>query len=355
MEPKKPVAGMRKPRVQNPAPFVSVISVTWNSAAYLSRCLNALAVQTFKDFEVVLVDNGSTDGSLDEVESRWPGLTLRVERLDENRGFAAANNLGVRLARGEWLALLNSDAFPDQNWLEQLLLAAENNPEFTFFASRQIQANAPHLLDGAGDALHISGLAWRCCAGFPAAQFGLEPEEVFSPCAAAALYSHRAFLQVGGFDEDFFSYHEDVDLGFRLHLQGFRCLYVPGAVVHHIGSATLGAKSDFMRYHWQRNFIWSFVQNMPSALLWEALPAHLMANFIFQLHFTLRGRGGVLLKAKMDAMRGLSRALRKRREIQKTRKASSMELLHIMERGWLQPYLLGYHIRKIRQTKPSYK
>jgi GT2 family glycosyltransferase len=183
MEPKKPVAGMRKPRVQNPAPFVSVISVTWNSAAYLSRCLNALAVQTFKDFEVVLVDNGSTDGSLDEVESRWPGLTLRVERLDENRGFAAANNLGVRLARGEWLALLNSDAFPDQNWLEQLLLAAENNPEFTFFASRQIQANAPHLLDGAGDALHISGLAWRCCA------VSRPPNSDWNPkrCSAPAL------------------------------------------------------------------------------------------------------------------------------------------------------------------------
>lgn len=319
------------------------------------QCLDRLAQQTFKDFEVVLVDNGSKDKSLLGLEEKYPTLNLRVECLESNRGFAAANNLGARLARGQWLALLNSDAFPEPDWLEKLLQAAESNPEFSFFASRQLQANAPHLLDGAGDALHISGLAWRRCADFPAAQFGLEPEEVFSPCAAAALYSRRAFLQVGGFDEDFFSYHEDVDLGFRLRLQGFRCLYVPDAVVHHIGSATLGAKSDFERYHWQRNFIWSFVQNMPSALLWEALPAHLMANFIFQLHFTLRGRGGVLLKAKMDAMRGLSRALRKRREIQKTRKVSSMELLRIMERGPLQPYLLGYHIRKIRQTMPSSK
>ncbi|MBE3066711.1 MAG: glycosyltransferase family 2 protein [Chloroflexi bacterium] len=336
-------------------PQVSVVIVTWNSGSVLMQCLDRLAQQTFKDFEVVLVDNGSKDKSLLGLEEKYPTLNLRVECLESNRGFAAANNLGARLARGQWLALLNSDAFPEPDWLEKLLQAAESNPEFSFFASRQLQANAPHLLDGAGDALHISGLAWRRCADFPAAQFGLEPEEVFSPCAAAALYSRRAFLQVGGFDEDFFSYHEDVDLGFRLRLQGFRCLYVPDAVVHHIGSATLGVKSDFERYHWQRNFIWSFVQNMPSALLWEALPAHLMANFIFQLHFTLRGRGGVLLKAKMDAMRGLSRALRKRREIQKTRKVSSMELLRIMERGPLQPYLLGYHIRKIRQTMPSSK
>jgi hypothetical protein len=178
-------------------------------------------------------------------------------------------------------------------------------------------------------------------------------EEVFSPCAAAALYSRSAFLQVGGFDEDFFSYHEDIDLGFRLRLQGFKSLYVPEAVVYHIGSATLGAQSDFALYHWQRNFIWSFVQNMPSALLWEALPAHLMTNIIYQINYTLRGHGVILLKAKMDAIRGLSRALRKRCKIQKTRKVSRKNLLRILERGPLQPYLLGYHIRKIQRSMKS--
>ena len=336
-----------------PSPLVSIILVGWNSAACLPRCLESLSSQTFRNFEVILVDNGSTDGSLDGVENRWPGLALYVERLEENRGFAAANDIGARLARGRWLALLNSDAFPEPEWLEELLKAAEENPEFSFFASRQLQANATHLLDGAGDAFHISGMAWRRYSGFPAAQFGLKPEEVFSPCAAAALYSRQAFLQVGGFDEDFFSYHEDVDLGFRLRLQGFRCLYVPGAVVHHIGSATLGAQSDFALYHWQRNFIWSFAKNMPSALLWKTLPSHLMANIIYQLNYTLRGRGSVLWKAKKEALRGLSRALQKRREIQDTRKASNAELLRTMEFGPLEPYLQGYRIRKIRKTMPS--
>ena len=333
----------------NPSPCISVILVTWNSAVHMPHCLDCLAAQTLKDFEVVLVDNGSTDGSLDGLESRWPGLTLRMKRLDENRGFAAANNLGARLARGHWLALLNTDAFPDPGWLEKLLQAAGHYPEFSFFASRQLQANTPQLLDGAGDAFHISGLAWRRFAGWPSAQFGLEPKEVFSPCAAAALYSRQAFLQVGGFDEDFFSYHEDVDLGFRLRLQGFRCLYVPEAVVEHIGSATLGTQSDFALYHWQRNFIWSFIQNMPSALLWGALPAHLMANFIYQVYYTFRGHGSVLWKGKKDALRGFSHALHKRQKIQKTLQVSSVELLRTIERGWLQPYLLGYHIRKIRR------
>jgi GT2 family glycosyltransferase len=335
-----------------PSPLISVVLVTWNSAAHLPRCLESLAAQTFKDFEVMLIDNGSTDGCLEGVEDRWSGLKIRVERLGENKGFAAANNLGARLARGQWLALLNSDAFPEPGWLEELLKAAGDNPGFSFFASRQLQANAPQLLDGAGDALHISGLAWRRYAGFPAAQFGLEPVEVFSPCAAAALYSSRAYLQVGGFDETFFSYHEDVDLGFRLRLQGFRCLYVPGAVVYHVGSATVGAQSDFALYHWQRNFIWSFVQNMPSAVLWRAFPSHLVANFFHQFTYTLHGRGSILWKGKQDALRGLSRALRKRREIQKTRKCTRAELLRVMERGLLQPYLLGYHMRRIKKTIP---
>ncbi len=339
----------------NDLPLVSVVIVTWNSARYLSCCLDALATQVCKDFEVLLIDNGSTDGGLDGVENRWPALKLQVERLGANKGFAAANNLGARLARGKWLALLNPDAFPNPDWLKELLGAGANHPDFSFFASRQLQANASHLLDGAGDDFHISGLAWRRFAGWPAVQFGLKTEEVFSPCAAAALYSHQAFLQVGGFDEDFFTYHEDVDLGFRLRLRGFRCLYVPEAIVHHIGSAALGAQSDFALYHWQRNFVWSFVQNMPSALLWEALPSHLMANLIYVLNYTLLGRGSVLWRAKLDALRGLPLAFHKRREIQRNRSVSRVDLLRTMERDPLQPYLLGYQTRKIKRSMPAYK
>jgi GT2 family glycosyltransferase len=334
----------------NDLPLASVVIVTWNSALYIPRCLDALVAQVCRDFEVVLIDNGSRDGCLDAVENRWPALRFRVERMGVNKGFAAANNIGARLASGKWLAVLNPDAFPEPNWLEELLGAAANNPDFSFFASRQLQANDSQLLDGAGDIFHISGMAWRRFAGWPASQFGLETQEVFSPCAASALYSRQAFLQVGGFDEDFFTYHEDVDLGFRLRLRGFRCLFVPKAVVHHIGSAALGAQSDFALYHWQRNLIWSFVQNMPSALLWAALPSHLMANLIFTLHYMFLGRGRVLWKAKKDALRGLPRAFTKRRGIQQYRSVSLKDLSRILARGPLQPYLVGYHARKIRRA-----
>jgi GT2 family glycosyltransferase len=329
----------------NDQPLVSVVIVTWNSGRFLPRCLASLVAQNHQDFEVLLIDNGSTDGCLEGVEEGWPSLKIKVELSGENKGFSAANNLGARLARGKWLALLNSDAFPEPAWLEELLQAAKDNPEFSIFASRQLQANAPYLLDGAGDSLHVSGLAWRRFAGFPADRYGLEKEEVFSPCAAAALYLREVFLMVGGFDESFFSYHEDIDLGFRARLLGFRCLYVPGAVVHHVGSASLGAMSDFALYHWQRNFIWSFIQNMPSAFLWVALPAHLLANIFYQVNYSLRGRGGVLVKAKTDALHGFFSAMRKRKGIQKNRKINNKVLSGIMEWGFLQPYLLGFHIR----------
>ena len=327
-------------------PIVSIVISTWNSGNVLDRCLGSLANQTVKDFEVIIVDNGSSDNSIDNLPEKWPSLDFHIKKLDRNTGFAAANNLGARLAQGDWLALLNTDAFPDPDWLENLLRAAAREPKFSFFASRQLQAGAPHILDGAGDVYHISGLAWRRYAGLPAARFGLESEEVFSACAAAALYSRQAFLQVGGFDENFFSYLEDVDLGFRLRLQGFRCLYVPEAVVQHVGSVTLGVRSEFAYYHWQRNLIWSFFQNMPAGLLWLALPAHLTANLIYQLNHTFRGLGRTLLKGKWDALLGMPRVLQKRRAIQQNRKITNMELFHCMERGILQPYLLGYTIRK---------
>jgi GT2 family glycosyltransferase len=329
-------------------PAVSIIIVNWNNLLHLPRCLTGVMNQTFNDFEVLLIDNGSTDSSVDVLEKRWPGI--KVTRLGRNAGFAAANNIGARLAQGNWLALLNSDAFPEPDWLGNLFNATGNNPEYCFFASRQLQAEAPDLLDGTGDVLHISGLAWRRYSGFPASHFGLESGEVFSPCAAAGLYSRQAFFQAGGFDEDFFNYHEDVDLGFRLRLSGFRCLYVPNAVVKHVGSASTGTQSDFAIYHWQRNMVWSFVQNTPAALLWRALPAHLIGNVILLIGFILRGRGKILLKAKTDAVRGLPRAFHKRKEIQKNRKISNLDLWRTMEHGFLKPYLLGSHARKIRRS-----
>ncbi len=327
-----------------PKPYVSVIIVTWNSAAYLPRCLQSLQAQTYKDFEVIVVDNASTDDTLSLLESFRDVLPLRLERLETNRGFAAANNIGARFARGAWLALLNSDAFPEPDWLEMLISASSRYPGAASFASRQLQAGAPALLDGAGDVYHISGLAWRNCSDLPADRFGLVEQEIFSPCAAAALYQKEAFLQVDGFDEDFFSYHEDVDLGFRLRLADFRSMYIPQAVVKHIGSASTGLKSAFAVYHGHRNLVWTYVKDMPTTLFWLYLPGHIFMNLFFLFYFSLQGQARAIWKAKWDALRGLPRMGRKRKLIQQARRAKTATIQSLMERRWLAPW-------KVRQAR----
>jgi GT2 family glycosyltransferase len=329
------------------SPVVSVIIVVWNSKAYLSTCLNKLVRQTFQDFEVILIDNGSNDSALEELEEGYPSLRLIIKRLESNHGFAAANNIGARLAHGRWLALLNADAFPEPDWLENLIKSVEDYPEYSCFSSRQIQANTPELLDGTGDSYHVSGMAWRRNIDYPSNQFGRRIEEIFSPCAAAALYLREAFLKAGGFDEDFFSYFEDVDLGFRLRLHGHRALYVPAAVVHHVGSVTFGMNSDFSLYHSHRNLVWTFFKNMPTRLFLKYLPAHIFANLMYLLYYTISGRGKVLWKAKWDAIYNLSLFLGKRKEIQKARTATDAELLSSMERGWLEVYIHGFRHQQV--------
>ncbi len=333
--------------MSTPSPTISVIIVNLNGADILPRCIKALKAQIFTDFEIIIVDNNSSDGSADGLERHWP--ELRVVRLDHNAGFAPANNLAARLARGQWLALLNNDAFPEPDWLAALLNAAKQYPDFTLFGSKLIKANEPTLLDGTGDIYHISGLAWRRHYNHPIDAAGDQPEEIFSPNAAAVLYSRDAFLQSGGFDEDFFSYHEDVDLGFRLRLLGHRCLYVPDAVVNHIGSASAGVRSAFSVYHGHRNLVWSYFQNMPGYLMWKYLPAHLLANVIFLVYYSYYGLGKAIWRAKWDALRGLSKALQKRQKIQATRVVGEQEIKRLLNHEWLAPYLLGLRARRYKK------
>lgn len=320
------------------APLVSVIIVSWNSAKYLTRCLDCLVKQTFQDFEVIVIDNGSLDDATVGLEEKYSGLLLRVERLPSNVGFARANNLGAQLARGKWLALLNADAFAEPDWLEKTLEAASQHPEFTFFTSRQIQADQPDLLDGSGDEYHSSGLAWRRYYSYPAKDYGLKEEEVFSACGAAAVYKREDFIRVGGFDERFFSYFEDVDLGFRLRLDGGRCLYVPQAVVQHVGSASSGKRSDFVVYHGHRNLVWTFFKNMPAGLFWRYLPLHLLMNVFFILSFFFKGQGSAILRAKRDAIYHLPAIIRMRRQIQGTRKIPARQIWQVMNRELFAPY-----------------
>jgi GT2 family glycosyltransferase len=311
---------------------VAVVIVNLNAGALLERSLAALARQTVPPARTIVVDNASTDGSADGIEQRHEGV--EVIRNAENVGFAAANNQGVAAAADcDWVALLNPDAFPEPDWLAALLEAARRRPAYAFLGSRLLRADAPDEVDGAGDAYHVSGMAWRRDHGRPAARAGRTEEEVFSPCAAAALYRRDVFLAAGGFDESFFCYYEDNDLSFRLRLAGHRCLYVPEAVVHHVGSAVAGAESDFTVYHSQRNLVWTYFKDMPAPLLWLYLPQHLLVNLLALGWYAAGGRAGAVARAQRDAVRGLPEVLRSRREVQASRKVGAREVRRTMTKG----------------------
>jgi len=311
-------------------PKVTVVIVNWNGERFLDRCLSALQAQTVMPHEIILVDNASSDASLDIVR-RYP--SVRVLPQQENLGFARGNNVAIEAAtESEWIALLNPDAFPVPRWLEVLLSAALDYPAFDIFGSKLVKADDLLILDGVGDAYHVSGRVWRIKHNEPDV-FSEQVSAVFSPCAAAALYRRSVLLEVGGFDEDFFCYVEDVDLGFRLRLVGCRCLSVLTAVVHHVGSGVTGGQhSDFSVYHGHRNLVWTFVKNMPGVLFWLLLPLHLVMNLASILWFLLKGRGGVILRAKRDALLGLPKMWRKRQVIQSTRIATVRELWRVMDK-----------------------
>lgn len=304
---------------------VSIVLINFNAAISLHRCLEALHVQTFRDFHVIVVDNASVDGSLERARRDFPEFIYLQMR--NNVGFAAANNRAIAQSDTEYIAVLNPDAFPEPTWLEKLVKAAEMYPEAAAFGSKQMLEGCAGILDGVGDIYHASGLVWRDRHGCLAGTGDDDPKEIFSPCAAAALYRRQALIDVGGFDEDFFCYLEDVDLGFRLRLAGWRARYVPEAVVHHIGSSTSGGKhSDFTVYHGHRNLVWTFVKNMPGWLFWLLLPAHLAMNIGTVIIFSLRGQGRTILRAKRDAVTGIDLMLHKRAAIQSSRKATLRDI-----------------------------
>ena len=309
-----------------------MVVVNWNSEACIDRCLTALLSQSVVPHKIILVDNASNDTSLDIVR-RFPSVVLIQNQ--ENMGFAYANNTAINGAiESQYVALLNPDAFPERNWLSELLSAVNSNPDCASFGSRQLSANAPEILDGTGDVFHVSGKVSRDGKGHLQNDSDLISREIFSPCAAAALYRRQAFLDIGGFDEDFFCYMEDVDLGFRLRLAGHKAMYVPDAVVHHIGSAaTGGSRSDFSIYHGHRNLVWCFVKNMPGVLFWLLLPVHLLLNVITVLWFLLTGHGKVILRAKRDALLGLPKMWKKRKQIQAGRVASIASIWRVLDKS----------------------
>ena len=300
-------------------PRVSVIIPNWNTLKFLGPCLASLRKQTFRDFETALVDSGSADGSLSFVAENFP--EVETIALGENRGFSGAVNAGIRASEAEFAVLLNNDTEQDPAWLAELVRAADAHPEAGSFASKLVNFHDRRVLDGAGDALRKSGLPYRLGHGErDLGQFD-EPVPVFGACAAAALYRREMLDDIGLFDEDFFAYCEDGDLSFRAQLAGYGCLYVPKAVVYHVGGASTGGKrSQAATRLGTRNGICLLVKDLPAPLV-PGILIPFVAGQISRLAVT--ALSGVLpahLTGLAEALRLMPKMLRKRRDIQKRRR-----------------------------------
>lgn len=323
-------------------PEVSVIVVNWNRRELLRQCLHSLAQQAGVRFEVILVDNGSRDGSAEmaQVEFEHSGLLpLRVLRNAANVGFCRANNQGIEASRGEFIALLNNDAEAAPSWLACLRRAFDRGADIGMAASKILLKHEPSRIDKAGHLIYPDGQnRGRGTGELDVGQYE-RVEEVLWPDGCAAMYRRRMLEQIGGFDEDFFAYGDDAELGLRARLAGWRCLYMPEAVVWHHRGATLGLTSTRRLMLIERNRLLLAVKLFPWSLL-ALNPAYFAARLAAGAWAALRGRGEIarcegvvgklraaaaVLAGDLAALPLIPRMLRKRRRLRGIRRLSGAE------------------------------
>lgn len=292
--------------------LVSIIIVSWNGKSLLGRCLDSVYSQTFRDFEVVIVDNGSTDGSSEFVRSNFPHVRLVV--LGENRGFTGGNNEGYHLVNGSLIVLLNNDIILRNNWLECMVSSMMSDMRLGSCASK-ILIDGTDLIDSAGD------IFTTAFAGTKLGEFRREsdfeaPRFVAGPCAAAAIYRREMIEQIGFFDDDFFLNHEDTDLNMRAWFAGWHCKFVPDAVSYHRVSSTIGNLSNTSVYYFSRNSLWVWLKNVPLLLMIRFLPQRILYELNSFVNFCLiHGKWLPFIRGKWDALKGIPLTYHKRKQI----------------------------------------
>lgn len=251
-------------------PTVSIIVLNWNGKQYLETCLSSLIQQTYSDIEIIFVDNGSCDGSVEFVKSKYPGVI--IVHHDKNLGFAMGVNSGIMVSNGKYIATINNDAQADKKWIAGLVSVMESNANTGCCASKMLNYYERDKIDSAGIVIYQNGNAYdRGAREKDIGQYDSQ-EEVFGACAGAALYRKEMLDEIGLFDKGYFAYFEDVDLSFRMHLFGWKCIYVPDAVVYHMHSATSKQQSPFKIFYIERNKLWNMWKYFPVKLLILQLP-----------------------------------------------------------------------------------
>jgi hypothetical protein len=299
---------------ESPHPLTSIIIVNYNGKKFLSDCLNSIFCQRYFPFEVIMVDNGSHDGSVEYIRQNFPEVKIYTQST--NLGFAAGTNTGIRQAEGEFILTLNNDTILTPDFIDELAKPMVSDPFVGTCASKMVFPDG--RISSTAICISRSGAAWDQGMGEPDhGQYDVA-KEVFGPCAGAALYRRTMLDEIGLFDEDFFLYMEDVDLAFRARLSAWKCMYVPSARVIHVHGGTAEPGSDISMYYVNRNLLWYVVKNFPSRALIIFIPWIIGRNIAVIPYYFLKRKGKAIIKAKVDSVKGLPRMIKKRQSIKKT-------------------------------------
>jgi len=328
-------------------PLVSVVIPNWNGKEYLGPCITSLRNQSYNNLEIIVVDNASADDSIEFLQKNFP--EVKIIKHSKNLGFGAANNAGIRLARGNYIMMLNNDTRLEPNCIEELKKSIDKDEKYGACASKILLENENNLVDVAGIAVCLDGLSIGRGRLENGDKFNKE-EEVFFASDCACLYKKEMLNNIGLtneiYDEDFFAYADETDMGWRAQLAGWKCIYNPEAVVYHLHSASSSSYSPLKAFLVERNRIWVAIKSFPVHLIILGI-FYTILRYFYQAIGALTGKGAagrftkeaskcklmyILLKANVSAFLGLPKMLKKRREIMKKKRISNREISILFKR-----------------------
>lgn len=324
----------------------TILIIGYNSGNDLNRLFDCLDTQSYRDFETILIDNASPILPPEESLKARAGVFIQNT---QNIGFARANNQGAKVANGEWLILLNPDAFPKNDWLMEIAKGIEKYSDCECFASLQYLDGEDGVLDGAGDCFSIYGIAWRGGHRKPIPQ-SISDGEIFSSCGAASIWRKSRFLELDGFEESFGSYYEDVDLGFRHRLIGGKCILLANAIVRHRASGSSSRYSEYAVFHGIRNRELAYIRLMPNPWFFIMIVPHLAWVILLWLHAFYRGAGMAYSKGIIAALKLLPSAWAQRKLIQSSKSVSNSEILKLMAISPIRLLRRGIIIKPIKNS-----
>ncbi len=315
--------------------MISIVIPTWNGRHLLAPCLNSLQHQTDDQFDVIVVDNGSEDGTMEWLHQLnfWKER-LRCIRLETNRGFAGGVNAGIQSASGEWIILMNNDTFADPHWIESLHRAACEYPDYAMFTSKVLIHTPPYRIDTIGDGFTIAGFGYKI--GWMQLDDGRfeTARRIFGASGCASLVRREVFERIGMFDEDFFAFAEDLDLSFRALLAGYKCMFVPAARIFHAVHATAAPEKTLFWYH--RNIIWLLYKNLPGRLM-MLYGFHIgFHHLLVGLRSFIQGWFRLYIRSLWAGITGLSKMHSRRRIIQNSRRVSISEIRQNLTGNWIR-------------------